>query len=61
MKNIILKISVIIASIVFIVSACCLDSDSNIFCLTTFISLCYLFLFYMANKEKIEEWAERND
>lgn len=61
MKNIILKISVIIASIVFIVSACCLDSDSNIFCLTTFLSIVYLFLFYMANKEKIEEWAERND
>lgn len=61
MKNIILKISVVIASIVFIVSACCLDSDSNIFCLTTFISMSYLFVFYMANKEKIEEWSERND
>lgn len=52
MKNIILKISVVIASIVFIVSACCLDSDTNIFCFTTFISMCYLFVFYMANKKK---------
>lgn len=61
MKNIILKTSVVIACIVFIASACCLDSDTNIFCLTTFLSMLYLFVFYMANKKKIEEWSERND
>lgn len=59
-KNIVLWIAFYFNLSVFLLSICCLDSDIYwLFIITTFCSLIYLVLFYIANYNRLEKWIER--
>ena len=52
MKNIILKILTAVAALGFIISACCLDSNSYIPEFVCFICLAWLVPFICANSDR---------
>jgi hypothetical protein len=52
MRNRILLATLNINVVVLLVSMCCLDSDTNIFYITTLVSMAYISLFGYANKER---------
>lgn len=56
LKNIILKSTVAIAFLVFMVSACALDSATWLPAILCLVSFIYIALFYFANSDLFERW-----
>lgn len=53
MKNKILKGITAVAAVLFLISVCFLDSESNVPCIVCVVCLVWIALFMIANRERL--------